>query len=34
MWLLAHFVPVGDILYHQQGEIKVILVEHVSALDV
>jgi hypothetical protein len=30
----AHSVPVGDILYHRQGEIKVILGEHVGALDV
>jgi hypothetical protein len=31
---LAHSVPVGDILHHRQDEIKVILGEHVSALNV
>jgi hypothetical protein len=31
---LAHSVPVGDILYHRQDEIKVILIEHVGVLDV
>jgi hypothetical protein len=31
---LAHSVPVGDILHHRRVEIKVILVEHVRALDV